>query len=111
MSHYLKEIEADIEQQAERVSEIGEFISQVEQIARLKKELKAAYDSRSHYKLRYEALAADRLATRSDMASQLIRARLNGDKSLSCQAIADKCFFSVGTIYTMTYRLKQSKRG
>lgn len=86
---------------------ISDFVSQAEQIATLKQELKAARDSRSHYKLRYEALAADRLATRSDIANRLIKARLNGDKSLSIKQIAAKCFFTVGTIYTMTYRLKQ----
>ena len=87
---------------------IADYMSQKDEIALLKKQVRSLQKNNSKWKRKFEQLSPSptRRKTRTIKAEGFVKAWISGDKSLTFNQIAGLCFLSIETIKNISYKLR-----
>ena len=91
---------------------IADFVSKDDQIIALTKKNELLIKVNSKWKRKYEKLKSKNPTirkNRTNKAEVFVKAWIAGDKNLTFQDIADKCFLSLETIKNISYKLRHNK--
>ena len=93
------------------LSGLSEYLSDKNKIIELKKQVVLLQKVNSKWKRKFEKLKSDNPTikkTRSLNAAVLVKAWIDGDRSLTFKEMAVKCFLSLETIKNISYKLRHT---